>query len=378
MKSVVILDTYYRSFLTSDLFVASVQSVNNYQDSIKRVESLSFGTGASYVNTFRSFGWKADLIIPNSYLLQNRWSEQNLGESLLSPGWEAMQIVSRVPVLRDIARWIPYYFSVIENQLKHLSPDLILVQDVNAFPPEMIKRFTVFAKKIYCEIASPAPRRTFFQHYDRLISALPSFIVKFESINLPSNYLPLAFDERNAKFNQLRDRDIDVVFVGSIGRHQPQTAALLREIGAQISGLCIYTNLSTREIKELGLSPFFKGHAWGTDMFEILGRSKIVINRHGKIAENYAVNLRMFEATGCGALLVTEKSVNLGQLFDDGSEVVSYRSSAEAIEKIRYFLSKPEELEKIAKRGQQRTLHDHNYVKRVAFLAQLFEDDISC
>jgi spore maturation protein CgeB len=41
-------------------------------------------------------------------------------------------------------------------------------------------------------------------------------------------------------------------------------------------------------------------------MFKILARSKIVINRHGTIAGNYAVNMRMYEATGSGAMLVTE------------------------------------------------------------------------
>ena len=378
MRSVVVLDTYYRSFLTSDLFLGSVQSVSNYQDSIKKIESLSFGTGGSYVNAFRSLGWKADLIIPNSYHLQNRWSEQNLGKSLIAPGWESMQIMSRAPILRDIARWIPYYYSVVEEQLKKLSPDLILVQDVNAFPPKMVKRLSVFAKKIYCEIASPPPPKSFFKHYDRLISALPSLVEKYGATKLPSSYLPLAFDDRNKAQTRCFDRDLDVVFVGSIGRHQPQTAALLREIGAQIPGLCIFTNLNTRQVQDLGLSSFFKGQAWGKEMFEILGRSKIVINRHGKIAENYAVNLRMYEATGCGSLLITEKSTNLDQLFDDGSEVVTYKSSAEALEKIRYFLSKPEELEKIAKRGQQRTIKDHNYVKRAASLVRCFEDDSSC
>ena len=108
MRSVVFLDTYYGSFMTSDLFVRSVRSGSNYQDSINKIESLSFGTGSSYVNAFRSLGWKADLLIPNSYHLQNRWSEQNLGKGLISPGWEAMQIMSRVPILREMARWIPY------------------------------------------------------------------------------------------------------------------------------------------------------------------------------------------------------------------------------------------------------------------------------
>ena len=378
MRSVVFLDTYYGSFMTSDLFVRSVRSGSNYQDSINKIESLSFGTGSSYVNAFRSLGWKADLLIPNSYHLQNRWSEQNLGKGLISPGWEAMQIMSRVPILREMARWIPYYYSVVEQQIKELSPDLIVVQDLNAFPPKMVKRLSQYARKIIGEIASPPPPKSFFSPYDRIVSALPSLVRDIEATGCPSSYLPLAFDERNARFTPYCDRDIDVAFVGSFGRHQPETAKLLRQIGESVPGLQVYGNLTSQQAKEYGLSDFHYGEAWGQEMFKILARSKIAINRHGTIAGNYAVNMRMYEATGCGSLLITEKSTNLDQLFDDGSEVVTYKSSAEALEKIRYFLSEPEELEKIAKRGQQRTIKDHNYVKRVASLVRCFEDDSSC
>ena len=377
MRSVVFLDTYYGSFMTSDLFVRSVRSGSNYQDSINKIESLSFGTGSSYVNAFRSLGWKADLLIPNSYHLQNRWSEQNLGKGLISPGWEAMQIMSRVPILREMARWIPYYYSVVEQQIKELSPDLIVVQDLNAFPPKMVKRLSQYARKIIGEIASPPPPKSFFSPYDRIVSALPSLVRDIEATGCPSSYLPLAFDERNARFTPYCDRDIDVAFVGSFGRHQPKTAKLLRQIGEYVPGLQIYGNLTFQQAKEYGLSEFHKGEAWGQEMFRILARSKIAINRHGTIAGNYAVNMRMYEATGCGAMLVTENKRNLDHLFKVDNEVITYDSAAEAAEKISYYMCRPTENETIALRGQQRTLVEHTYVRRAEKLVEIFQKDLS-
>ena len=354
----------------------SVSSGGNYQDSIEKIEKLSFGTGSSYVDAFRSLGWKADLMIPNSYHLQNRWSEQNLGKGLISPGWEAMQIMSRVPIVREMARWIPYYYSVVEQQIKELSPDLIIVQDLNAFPPKMVKRLSRYAKKIFGEIASPPPPISFFKSFDRIISALPSLVKDIEAAGIPSSYLPLAFEERNAQFTPHCDRDIDVVFVGSFGRHQPETAKLLRQIGECIPGLQIYGNLTFQQAKEYGLSEFYKGEAWGQEMFKILARSKIAINRHGTIAGNYAVNMRMYEATGCGAMLVTENKSNLNHLFKVDNEVITYDSAAEAAEKILYYLCRPTEIETIALRGQKRTLVEHTYVRRAEKLVEIFQKDL--
>ena len=40
-------------------------------------------------------------------------------------------------------------------------------------------------------------------------------------------------------------------------------------------------------------------------MYKILGRSKISFNRHINTAENNANNMRLYEATGMGSLLLT-------------------------------------------------------------------------
>ena len=41
--------------------------------------------------------------------------------------------------------------------------------------------------------------------------------------------------------------------------------------------------------------------------------------------EDNATNMRLFEATGCGAMLITDAKQNLGDLFSVGVEIVAYR-----------------------------------------------------
>ena len=62
-------------------------------------------------------------------------------------------------------------------------------------------------------------------------------------------------------------------------------------------------------------------------MYRVLARTRVAMNRHGDIAEGHANNMRLFEATGAGALLATEAADNLPELFEPGREVLAYRDA---------------------------------------------------
>jgi len=73
----------------------------------------------------------------------------------------------------------------------------------------------------------------------------------------------------------------------------------------------------------------------------------------------HATNMRLFEATGVGILLITDSKVNLNELFELGKEVVAYRSPEECVELVQYYLEHDREREDIARAGQERTLQEH-------------------
>ena len=74
--------------------------------------------------------------------------------------------------------------------------------------------------------------------------------------------------------------------------------------------------------------------------------------------------MRMFEATGCGALLLTDIKQNIYDFFTP-DQAVMYESPADAVYKIRSLLDVPEKLNWIAQNGQWRTLREHTYGKRM-------------
>src|SRR5262249_18735062 len=114
-----------------------------------------------------------------------------------------------------------------------------------------------------------------------------------------------------------------------------------------------------------------RGTAWGLAMYQLLQRSKITLNHHINMAESYANNMRLYEATGVGTCLVTDWKPNLGEMFEPGKEVAAYRSPQECRDLINYYLAHDAEREALARAGQQRTLRDHTYERRMQELVEL-------
>ena len=108
-------------------------------------------------------------------------------------------------------------------------------------------------------------------------------------------------------------------------------------------------------------------------MFSVLRRSSITLNHHIDIAEAYAGNVRLFEATGCGCLLITDWKKNLHEMFEPGREVVAYRTDQECVELVQYYLEHQDEANTIARAGQQRVLRDHTFHCRMQQLSNIVE-----
>ena len=105
-------------------------------------------------------------------------------------------------------------------------------------------------------------------------------------------------------------------------------------------------------------------------MYQVLRNSLLTLNHHGNIPSS-ANNLRLFEATGVGTLLITDWKENLPEIFGLGKEVIAYRTPEECVELIKYYLEHDSERKAIAQAGQQRTLREHTYYQRMQELVDI-------
>jgi hypothetical protein len=118
------------------------------------------------------------------------------------------------------------------------------------------------------------------------------------------------------------------------------------------------------------------GPVFGLDMYQVLSDSLITFNSHGDIQLSKAGNMRLFEATGVGACLLTDWKENLHEFFVPDVEVVTYRNYQEAIEKILYLQDHEEERKKIAAAGQKRTLENYSIRQTMLGVAELIKTNL--
>ena len=148
------------------------------------------------------------------------------------------------------------------------------------------------------------------------------------------------------------ERRFDVAFVGGLHPEvHGSSVALLERVSRKVP-LDVWGYGADRLPATSPLLERYHGEAWGLDMYRVLAQSRIVVNRHIDAAEGHANNMRLFEATGVGALLVTEDADNLGDMFEP-AEVVTYNGPDDLIEKVRHYLRHDEERAAIAAAGRR-------------------------
>lgn len=149
-------------------------------------------------------------------------------------------------------------------------------------------------------------------------------------------------------------RDTDIAYVGSDNsRLHPERSAMLAALAAA-----------------------FPAHRFGratpSEMGEIYSKAKIVFNR----AVNNDVNMRVFEAMGAGAVLVTDRVVDNGMeaLFDEGIHYLTYKDQEDLFSVVKSILADPTRLRAIGEAARAQIMERHTYQQRVnQMLAKLHD-----
>ncbi len=126
-----------------------------------------------------------------------------------------------------------------------------------------------------------------------------------------------------------------------------------------------------------GLRRALKPGRFGIEMYQTLRDSKITLNIESGSTTRHSSNMRLFEATGAGTCLLTDRTEGLGELFEPGHEVATFGDLKECVERIRWLLAHPEEREAIGRAGQARTLRQHTYAQRARRLDAILREALS-
>jgi len=386
-----ILNTDYPAFL-SDLYAQNPGlSERSYGEQLETRMDTLFGVADFYSFNLRALGHDADEILVNNAHLQRAWAREHgvtppqprrvrTGIDLLARrAWRLFPDVTRLRAGRLIARadraldphggWLD---RVLEQQVEHFQPDVILNQDIGLIDAAVLARMRGHYGLLVGQIASAIPEGQRFRHYDLILSSLPNLVQRFREIGVPAELHRLGFEPRVLERLSPEGRSVRCSFVGQISPEHSRRLELVEQ-------LCEETPLEVWA-PDVGLvargSPIrhrYRGPAWGLDMYRVLARSQITVNSHLDLAGPHANNLRMYEATGVGSLLLTDAKADLAELFAPGQEVVAYSDASECAELITHYLRHGDERDEIARSGQRRTLEEHNYGRRMAELVAIVE-----
>ncbi len=365
-----------------------------YQEQLRHLLNFGLGWSDFYSRSLRQLGWEAYEIIANSTHLQKKWAQENNFHG------------------NDTA--------IVLEQIRRLKPDIVWFQDSISFNADFFRtvKSLPFVKIIIGNSCAPYSRTNLqaFKVFDFITTCSPKFVKEFSQYDIKTLLLYQAFEPDILNRINNPKKEIDVIFIGSLlvgqGYHN-QRINLLKKLVRQGINIRIHANIKgsrpqdilkkqvlylARElvntfrldvlvknslwyrksltidsfppVKFLGLrlSRSIRPPVFGLHMFQTLSNAKICLNHHVGVAGEYAANMRMFEATGVGTLLLTDNKRNIKDLFVPDREVVVYDTFDQAIEKLQYLLDHPDKAMEIARAGQKRTLQDHTYQKRTHLL----------
>lgn len=328
MAKLLLIDTYYDRFIRS----FPINPAGTYESELRAVLHQSFGTFDAYSRGLSAEGWEVRDVIANHIQLANSWAFENGA--------------------RDFSK------SFVAHQIEDFKPDVIFLQDLSIkLPPTN----ALIAAQCSCPMPSRLPK------LDVVFTSFPHYVERFERMGVKAVYNPLAFDPIVLdRVGEAGDRVYDCVFVGGVGHpsHWQRGMETLEAVARAIPTFKWWGYGYETLPADSALRDKYQGQAWGLDMYRIFLQSKIVLNRHGEVAQGMTNNMRCFEATGCGAVLLTERSLNLQDFFS-GTEALGYGSPDEAIAAIQSLLKNDDVRREIGRRGQERTLSDHTYAKRM-------------
>jgi len=368
---VLILDTYYAGFLEAVYRRTPALASLEYGEQLKTLLDLAFGTADFYSRRLRELGVEAVDVIGNCAPIQRRWASEH---GRPRRGWRER--------MTGLLRGASLTFSgpgeaeaIVIEQVRAFAPDVLYCQNLSFLSPAGLAEAKRHARLVVGQIASPLPPPEFLRGYDLILTSFPHFVPRLRALGVGSEYLRIGFEPRVLdRLGPVR-RHRPVTFVGGLspahGRGNRLLEALARRIPVEVFGYGRETLDADSAVRR-----YHRGEAWGLDMYRVLAESEITINRHIDVAEDNANNMRMYEATGCGALLVTDAKKNLGELFCVGEEVLDYRDEDEAVALVERFLADADGRARIARAGQRRTLTEHTYEQRMRELVAILDHSL--
>ncbi|HYQ48743.1 MAG TPA: glycosyltransferase [Thermodesulfovibrionales bacterium] len=277
--------------------------------------------------------------------------------------------------------------TLIGKKTREFMPDFIL-HTKDEFPVEVFRELRKSSRIVqwYPDPVIPAWLPGYVKEADLFFTMSEGLVGEFRKINPQSYWLTQAFEPSFFKVKEITDDEkklfsSDVAFVGNLGskeqyasRKPALEAVLAAGVGLKWWGPKIPWKITNLPLIYGRLGRAYGGKfIWGEEYAKVARLSKIFLAFDSKPELRKSMSARMYTAVGCGAFYLCRHVEGVEEILAPDQEIVTFRTEAEMMDKIRFYLKDEDARKRISDAGRARVLRDHTYEVRIRQLCGLIE-----
>jgi spore maturation protein CgeB len=204
--------------------------------------------------------------------------------------------------------------------------------------------------------------------YDALFFKEPHVVEHLRSnLGLPVYYLPEAC---NPRWHRPLTAAGTEPYLVTAGNMYPSRVKLLERLVAKGIPLKLYGSALPRWLGETSVREVHTGRCIFREEKARVFRSAAGVLNTLHPAEIAGVNARLFEATGCGAAVITEFRAAVPELFTIGDEVLAFHDFDDLVDQATRLLNDGGLTARLGDAAAQRAHRDHTYEVRLSVILE--------
>jgi hypothetical protein len=348
------INTFYPAYL-ADFYTVRPHLMNApYVAQIEALLDDGFADSHIFTRPLRAHGFETMQVVANNGISQGAWLREQ-GLTTTEP------VDSAQATLRQIEAFAPDVVYTTDVETLHAG----FFRQVKSRPP-VIAGWRGFPLQAHTDLSCYDLILTSF---DRIFEEAPARGAKRVERFHPG------FPENSPVIREPRNISWDVVISGTV-THQHlkriQTINMLAEMSrdefAPFSLGLFMPNASALSPLAQSLN---RGALWAHEMLRLLRSARIVVNIDVDAFGAQPPNMRLIEATGAGAFLLTSYHPELKTFFTPGEEIETFRTPQELASKILYYLAEPALCDEMGAKAQARCIAEHGLSKRASWFADI-------
>ena len=340
------------------------------------------------LKALQALGWVVEKFSWQNYIPESIWGkvqERYIFGSVIKRINEALieECNSLKPDVVFIYKGI-YFWPQTITQLKDYTRLVVSYHPDNPFGnynADYAKRYRIKENMLLNKIVTYEKSLYLPRRVDNFIKAIPSYDINFvprvENIGEYKNvgarevyllrryYIPELHRPMELTEDDKKRFESDVIFIGHFEPDQrTECLEALLDVGVRVRlfGGGWNRSLSRELRKAFGTSirPLY-----GEEYVKALCASKIALCFLSKLNKDTST-IRSFEIPACGTLLLSERTDEMKELFEEDKEAVYFSDKEELVQKVQLLLEEPEKRNAIAIAGHRRCISDgHDVVSRM-------------